>query len=112
MHGDKLNGRELLLVFRKENPEVHRDLDPDIGLSSLRLVDPGERRVVLVARKPVGCEPIKKGESVQGFLFLAPAGGTPEMVKQNTMKLTKCRSMHELKNAGCQLLEGPFSISD
>ncbi len=103
-HADRLGERELVLVYRKDNPDVFRDDDPKIVIGTPRKVSPDEQRVVLRARPApelANALDIKAGDRVNGYLFILP----------RRHDLNTCTTIGNLLDAGCVLLDREFGIT-
>jgi hypothetical protein len=98
LHADKIRGRELLLVCRKHDALRTPDKDKGIMIGAPRAVDPDEREVVLSVDLSGSFDKLKRGDVIYGYLFLLPKNA----------QLSKCKTIQDLKNAGCLALDKEF----
>jgi hypothetical protein len=92
---DALRDKSLLLVYRKRDPGRPLDLDDRIAFGALRPVNLQEPEVTLSASKSESVPNVGSGDKVECFLFLVPREANIE----------KCRTMANIKDQGCDLLD-------
>lgn len=97
-HADKIKDRELLLVCRKHDPFIATIDDTGIIFGVPRIINMDDREVVLSVDLSEIFSKLKKGDVVDGYLFLLP----------RNHELTNCKNIREIKNAGCLLLDRDF----
>src|SRR3984893_7834409 len=95
LHADKIRDRELLLVCRKHDPLRTPDDDETIMIGTPRVVNPDEREVGLSVDMSEGFDKLKRGDVIDGYLFLLPKNA----------QLSECKTMRDLKKAGCLALD-------
>jgi hypothetical protein len=95
LHADKIRDRELLLVCRKHDALRTPDDDERVMIGTPRVVDPDEREVVLSVDMSGRLDKPKRGDVIEGYLFLLP----------KKAQLPDCKTMRDLKNAGCLALD-------
>jgi hypothetical protein len=94
-HADKIQGRDLVLVCRKQDPLIARDSDTALMVGKPRTVHLGERRISLFVDMSDRLDSFTGGEFIEAYPFLLP----------RKIQLTNCKTMQELKDTGCLRLD-------
>jgi Predicted nucleotide-binding protein containing TIR-like domain len=94
-HADKIQGRELVLVCRKQDPLIARDSDAALIVGEPRTVHLGERRISLFVDMSDRFNNFIEGDYIEGYPFLLP----------RKIRLSICKTMQDLKDAGCLRLD-------
>jgi hypothetical protein len=94
-HSDKIQGRDLVLVCRKQDPLIEAENDVDIMVGRPRTIHLSERKISLFVEMSDRFDKFAKGDNIDGYLFLLP----------KKIRLPHCKTMQDLRNAGCLRLD-------